>query len=123
MRLFLSSCLLVWGCTTVQASTIAQSTGGTTSGSGTVFWGQEFTTPSGGPWDDITINFLSDTGTTPTAAGTGYIFTSQYNGPPSGLSSSGFSPNPLGCRSLAMSLLPPSHSNPTPSISCTRMRS
>ncbi len=90
MRLFIGLLIaMLWTCATIQAGTIVQITGGTTNSTQAGF-GQGFTTPSGGPWNDITFNFFSDTGTTPTAAGTGYIFTSQYNGPPGGLSSSSF---------------------------------
>ena len=49
------------------------------------FSGQSFTTPSGGPWDDITFNFLS--GTTPVASGTAFLLDEQYLGTPSNLSS------------------------------------
>jgi hypothetical protein len=47
--------------------------------------GQSFTTPSGGPWHDITFNFFS--GGNPLAAGTAYLFSTPYNGLGSDLSS------------------------------------
>src|SRR5262245_59696837 len=49
--------------------------------------GQSFTTPAGGPWNHITFNFFTPTGTA-TAGGTLYIFTSPYTGTPEDLSSS-----------------------------------
>ena len=46
------------------------------------YWGQSFTTPSVGPWDDLTFNFYTspnqDFTITPIAAGTGYLFTQAY---------------------------------------------
>ena len=52
------------------------------------YWGQSFTTPSGGPWDDITFNWLLDSN--PVASGTAYLFDSAYNGTPNDLSSSSY---------------------------------
>jgi hypothetical protein len=52
------------------------------------FTGQSVTTPAGGPFDNITFNFFSDTAaTTPAAAGDLFILTQQYLGLPGGLSS------------------------------------
>jgi hypothetical protein len=89
---FLFAIAAPWAMSTnarAQAETIAQSTGGATPSS-EAFFGQGLTTPSGGTWNNVKFNFFSDTGSTPTAAGTLYIFTSQYNGAPAGLSVSGF---------------------------------
>lgn len=64
---------------------------GFNSGTGTApgEFGESFTTPGGGPWDDITFNFFSDVpAVTPAAAGDAYLLTQQYLGSPSGLSSS-----------------------------------
>jgi len=69
-----------------RAGVIVQFTSGT-DGPGSGFFGQNFTTPSGGPWDDIAFDFL--VGGNPEAAGTAYLFTSIYNGDPNGLSSAG----------------------------------
>ena len=58
-----------------------------------LYVGQQATTPSGGPWHDLTFNFFSDIpATTPSATGTLFLLSQQYLGPPSGLSSatSGF---------------------------------
>jgi hypothetical protein len=50
------------------------------------FPGQSFTTPAGGPWNQITFNFFSDIpATNPSAAGTLYLFTAPYAGSPNGL--------------------------------------
>ena len=68
-----------------RASVIVQFTSGVSTAAND-FFGQKFTTPSGGPWDDITFNFFSDPGVTPVAVGTAYIFGSLYSGTPSGLS-------------------------------------
>ena len=74
--------------TRASAATIAEYTGGTLS-LGTVFGGQAITTPSGGPWDDISFNFYSDVpATTPSAAGTLFLLSNSYTGLPSGLSTS-----------------------------------
>ena len=62
----------------------------TTNNNNNQYTGQSFTTPSGGPWDDITFNFFSGLGTgsvVPVAVGTAYIFSAPYTGTPSGLSS------------------------------------
>jgi hypothetical protein len=71
-----------------QAATIVESTGGTVGLFSSVFLGQGFTTPGGGPWDNITSNFFLDGEAT--AFGTAYLFTSVYGGTPLGLSSSAF---------------------------------
>src|ERR1700722_9124990 len=53
------------------------------------YLGQSFTTPNGGPWDDITFNFFNADGD-PIAAGTAYIFSAEYDGDPGGLSSASY---------------------------------
>lgn len=69
------------------ASNIAGYTSG--AGSATEDFGESFTTPGGGPWDDVTFNFFSDVpAVTPDAAGDAYLLTEEYLGTPSGLSSS-----------------------------------
>jgi hypothetical protein len=66
------------------ATTIATVTGGT--GVGTyVYQGQSFTVSGTGSYDDIDFNFY-DTSNNPLAAGTGYLFSSVYNGTPGALS-------------------------------------
>jgi hypothetical protein len=70
------------------AVVIVQNLGGTAT-SGVAFQGQSFTTPSGGPWDDITFNFFSDVPpTTPEAAGSAFLLSQQYSGTVANLSSS-----------------------------------
>jgi hypothetical protein len=71
-----------------RATTLVDYTAGTSPSTG--WFGLAFTTPSGGPWDDITFNFLATNATTPVAAGTAYIFSSAYAGTPSGLSSASY---------------------------------
>jgi hypothetical protein len=70
------------------ATTIFQNLGGPDVGAA-VFSGQSFTTPSGGPWDDISFNLYSNVpATTPTAGGTAFLLTEEYLGTPAGLSGS-----------------------------------
>jgi uncharacterized protein (TIGR03437 family) len=66
--------------------TIVSKTGGTTSAGSSIYLGQSFTTPSGGPWINFSFSFFSDQGVSPQAAGTAYLFTAPYNGTPGGLS-------------------------------------
>jgi hypothetical protein len=72
------------------ASVIAAYTAGTDPPSLSDWFGESFMTPStGGPWNTITFNFLTgDPGTTPVAAGTAYLLSSEYLGLPGNLSSS-----------------------------------
>jgi hypothetical protein len=71
------------------AGVIVQNVSGPGTDVDNAFLGQSFTTPSGGPWDDITFNFFSNfPATTPTAAGTAFLLSQQYLGTPSNLSSS-----------------------------------
>ena len=74
------------------AQTIIQVTSGI--GHQTAYFGQKFTTPSGGPWSNITFNFYatsaigSTPASTPIAAGTAFLLTQEYLGTPAALSSS-----------------------------------
>lgn len=83
----LSLYLLPGAFVSANASVIAQFTGGL-NGAAPLFIGQSFTTAAGGPFNDITFNFFSDTagGTTPSGAGDLFILSQQYVGTPSGLS-------------------------------------
>jgi hypothetical protein len=71
--------------TAASAITISTDTSGTTP-RGPFFWGLVITTPAGGPWDDLTINWYN--GATPAAAGDVFLLTQQYLGTPAALSSS-----------------------------------
>jgi hypothetical protein len=78
--------LLGW-VTPAQATPIVQYTAGTSTQTGSFFYGEAFMTPGGGPFDNITFNFFS--AGTPLAAGTAYLFLgSSVTGPetPGGLS-------------------------------------
>ena len=75
--------------TLAPAQTILQVTSGTGT-AGPEYFGQSFTTPSGGPWNSITFNFYSTPApvSTPAAAGTAFLLTEEYLGTPAALSSS-----------------------------------
>lgn len=83
-----TSALAVLGVFPVCATTITGYTGGTFSAGGNpTYEGQSFLTPSGGPWDDLTFNFFSDSrSTTPSAAGMLYLFDRRYTAAPAALS-------------------------------------
>ena len=69
------------------ATTIAINTGGNELSNPGFFWGQDFFTAAGGPWDNLAFNFFSDvSSSTPVAAGTAFILTQQYLGTPAALS-------------------------------------
>jgi len=69
------------------ASVITQNTS-ENAGTLTESFGETFTTPSGGPWNNITFNFFSDIpAVTPAAAGTAFLFSQVFTGTPSSLSS------------------------------------
>src|SRR5882757_8437152 len=54
--------------------------------SNTAFFGESFTTPGGGPFNNIAFNFFSDVpATTPTAGGTAFLLSQVYLGAPAGL--------------------------------------
>src|SRR5712691_7382190 len=72
----------------LSAETLVEHTTGTQHVRQALFVGQSFTTPSVGPWQNITFSFFSDRGITPAAAGRVYVFTSAYDGRPSALSTS-----------------------------------
>jgi hypothetical protein len=68
------------------ASVIDQNLAGA-SGTKTEFFGQSFTTPSGGIFSNITFSFFSDVPpVTLSATGTAFLLTQAYTGAPSGLS-------------------------------------
>jgi hypothetical protein len=71
-----------------KAATIVQNTAGT--GHLSTFLGQSFTTPNGGPWNNIAFSFFSDQGLTPVAAGKAYILATAYSGVPANLPASSF---------------------------------
>jgi hypothetical protein len=66
-----------------RASVIDEYTTGATEGGGFTV-GQSFTTPSGGPWDDITFSFFVFGNAF--ANGTAYIFSAPYTSTPDDLS-------------------------------------
>jgi len=87
-----SSCLLALvvvliGARTAQATVIQQYTSGI-NGASDYYWGQSFTTPGSGPWNNVTFNFYSNDTGDPLAEGTAYLFSSPYLGlGPNGLPS------------------------------------
>ena len=71
------------------AGVIVQNITGTDPTSEQLYWGQQFTTPAGGPWDDLTFNFFSNLPpTTEVAAGTAFLLNVPYTGTPAELSPS-----------------------------------
>ena len=70
------------------AATITENTTGPTILGTNAYVGQSFTTPGGGPWNNITVNFATTAGT-PVALGTLYLFTAAYSGTPAALSGAG----------------------------------
>ena len=75
----------VVACVTASSAPIVSVTDGTASAS--FVPGQSLTTPSGGPWSNITFNFISTAGL-PTAAGSLYLLTQEFLGAPNQLSTS-----------------------------------
>eukprot|EP00456_Euglypha_rotunda_P024802 TRINITY_DN20210_c0_g1_i4.p2 TRINITY_DN20210_c0_g1~~TRINITY_DN20210_c0_g1_i4.p2 ORF type:complete len:106 (+),score=26.47 TRINITY_DN20210_c0_g1_i4:199-516(+) len=67
------------------AGTIVEYNGANTS-TDSAFIGQSITTPSGGPWTNVTFN-LYDVSDNPSANGTLYLLTQEYLGAPNALSS------------------------------------
>ncbi len=68
------------------AATIVENLGGSSNSTSSYFWGQSFTTPSGGPWNNVIFNFFSNVpATTPIASGTAFLLDQVYAGTPSGL--------------------------------------
>ena len=61
-------------------------------GTGFGFPGQSITTPTGGPWDNLTFNWFDSPGANivgiPIAGGTLFLLSSEYLGTPAALSSS-----------------------------------
>jgi hypothetical protein len=86
----LAPLLLLGGmCSLAQGTIIFSVTGGTSTDPTPEPIGESFTTPGGGPWNNITFNFYSDVpATTPLAAGDAFLLTQEYLGSPAGLSSS-----------------------------------
>jgi hypothetical protein len=72
-------------CVTASSAPIVSVTGGTASAS--FVPGQSLTTPSGGPWSNITFNFIGTAGL-PTAAGDLYLLTQEFLGTTNQLSTS-----------------------------------
>jgi hypothetical protein len=80
-------CLVAGAAGRAEAGTIVEYTAGANAAAN-LFTGQSVTTPAGGPFNNITFNFFSDTAaTTPSAAGDLFILTQQYLGNPDALSS------------------------------------
>jgi len=74
---------------TLAATIDSQTAGSNFVGNSTNYFGESFTTPGGGPWNDIGFNFYSNIpATTPVAVGTAFMLSEEYSGLPSGLSSS-----------------------------------
>jgi len=67
------------------ATTISTDTSGSDQSLAAFFWGIRITTPAGGPWHDLTMNWYNQG--TPVAVGDVFLLTQQYLGTPSGLSS------------------------------------
>lgn len=59
-----------WGVVIVDQTAF---TGDAISSLGPTFWGQSFTTPVGGPWNNLTFNFYRNAAHDPAAVGTLYI--------------------------------------------------
>ena len=78
------SVLCLCSLSAARASTIDQHTTGPSTG-GTGFYGQNFITPAGNPFDNIVFTFLT-TGGANFATGTGFLLSSQYLGTPAALS-------------------------------------
>jgi len=71
------------------AGVISSNTGGGSANLDPAFFGQSFTTPGGGPFNDVMFNFYSDlASTTPAAAGTAFLLNQEYLGAPAALNSS-----------------------------------
>jgi len=73
-------------CVPAKAGTIVENTAGTIA-SAAGYFGQTFTTPTGGPWYDIAFNFFTP-GAAPYALGDLFLTTTPYTGTPAALSSS-----------------------------------
>lgn len=86
--LLVMSAVVLTATAQAQAATIVEDTSGSSSSRFQFFWGQSFTTPTGGPWSSVTFNFY-DLTSSPYAAGTGYLFTAAYAGTPANLASAG----------------------------------
>lgn len=69
-----------------KADVILSQTVGTSTVGGSGYQGQSFSTPTGGPWDNLTFSWIQSDGVTPLATGNLFILTQEYLGSPSGLS-------------------------------------
>ncbi len=61
----------------VTAGIVTEFAGGTLHNSSTVYIGQSFFTPAGGPWNNIAFNFLADS--TPFATGTAFLLSQHLS--------------------------------------------
>ena len=72
---------------TAQAILISQNASDANLSPSTTFAGQSLTTPAGGPWDNLTFNWLNGVGTTnPSAFGNLFLLSQAYGGTPAALS-------------------------------------
>jgi hypothetical protein len=72
-----------------RADIITENLGGMATSGPLFIVGQSLVTPAGGPWNNLTFNFFSDVPpTTPTAAGTAFLLSKEYQGTPNNLNSS-----------------------------------
>ena len=68
---------------------VLQSNVGGTDPNSTAFFAESFTTPTGGPFDDLFVAFFADSaGNTPFASGTIFLLSSLYTGTPNALTTS-----------------------------------
>ncbi len=70
--------------------------------------GEGFTTPDGGPWNNVTFSFVNERTSNPLATGTAYIFSSPFSGTPDQLSSSSFLAASTGNNGLTVYTFSPS---------------
>lgn len=83
----LSLALGLVAATNASALVVAENTSTTNVGQAQ-FYGQSFTVVGGGSFTNIVANFFSDSpATTPLAAGTGFLLSTEYTGTPGSLSS------------------------------------
>jgi hypothetical protein len=88
---FLSSFLIFSGlcwqaASPSNAAIVVDNNDGTSSSAFGGIFGQSFTTPTGGPWENIKFNFVNGTTGNPVAAGGLYALGQQYSGTPNALS-------------------------------------
>ena len=85
---FILAALLLSTASAAQAVVVVEERDGSAGSLGSFYWGVSFTTPTGSPWNNISVNFY-DTGNNNLAGGNGYLFTSAYTGSAIGLASAG----------------------------------